>query len=137
VRLSGRRDRGSAAVETALVLPILLLIVFGIVDFGRMLNAQITLTEAAREGARAVALDSAWEGRVDAATQTLGGLGAVDPDPGEECGPSPDLDQDAVFEVHYTFSFITPVGALAGLFSGDGFGGDVSMSGQGVMPCRA
>ena len=51
-----RRDRGAAAVEFALLLPVLLLLVFGIIDFGRALNAQITLTQAAREGARLAAL---------------------------------------------------------------------------------
>jgi hypothetical protein len=132
-----RRDGGAAAVETALVLPILLLIVFGIIDFGRMLHAQITLTEAAREGARAVALNTAWEPRVDVATRSLGGLDEVTGDPVEVCGPSPTLAQDAVFEVHHTFSYITPVGALAGMFSGTGFGGDVTITGVGVMPCRA
>ncbi len=50
------RDRGATAVEFALVLPLLLLLVFGIIDFGRALNAQITLTQAAREGARLEAL---------------------------------------------------------------------------------
>ena len=34
----------------ALVLPLLLFVLFGVIDFGRMLNTQITLTEAAREG---------------------------------------------------------------------------------------
>ncbi|MFD0742698.1 TadE/TadG family type IV pilus assembly protein [Phytohabitans flavus] len=48
------RDRGATAVEAALVLPLVLLIAFGIIDFGRMLNAQIRVTEAAREAARAV-----------------------------------------------------------------------------------
>ena len=51
-----RAERGAAAVEMALVLPMLLFVVFGIIDFGRLLNAQITLTEAAREGARAAAM---------------------------------------------------------------------------------
>src|ERR1035441_8138778 len=50
------RERGAAAVEFALLLPVLLLLVFGIVDFGRALNAQITLTQAAREGVRLAAL---------------------------------------------------------------------------------
>ena len=50
-------DRGSVAVEFALLLPMLLLIVFGIIDFGRALNAQITLTQAAREGARLAAVN--------------------------------------------------------------------------------
>ena len=53
---SAARDRGAAAVEFALLLPVLLLLVFGIIDFGRALNAQITLTQAAREGARIAAL---------------------------------------------------------------------------------
>src|SRR5262249_40588997 len=49
-------DRGATAVEFALLFPLLMLIVFGIIDFGRVLNAQITLTQAAREGARLDAL---------------------------------------------------------------------------------
>lgn len=39
-------------VELAIVLPVLLLLVFGIIEFGRLYNAQVTLTHAAREGIR-------------------------------------------------------------------------------------
>ena len=137
MRLGRRRDGGAAAVETALVLPILLLIVFGIIDFGRMLNAQISLTEAAREGARAVALQSDHEQRVATATHGLGGLEAVDISVDEDCEGSPDPDDDAEVTLTYNFSFITPVGGLAGLISGSGFGGDTTITGVGVMPCRA
>lgn len=49
-------ERGAAAVELALVLWILVLLVFGIVEFGRAYNAKVELTGAVREGARAVAL---------------------------------------------------------------------------------
>lgn len=52
------RDRGAAAVELALVLPLLLLLVFGIIDFSRAYNARITMSEAAAEGARALAVSS-------------------------------------------------------------------------------
>jgi Flp pilus assembly protein TadG len=48
----GRRERGQSLVETAVVLPILLLLVAAIVDFGRAFDAYIVLTNAAREGAR-------------------------------------------------------------------------------------
>jgi Flp pilus assembly protein TadG len=51
-----RGDRGAAAVEFALVLPILLLLVFGIVDFSRAYNAKITLSEAAAQGVRTLAV---------------------------------------------------------------------------------
>ena len=49
-------DRGAAAVEMALVMPILILMVMGIIDFGRIFNGQIQLSQAAREGARIAAL---------------------------------------------------------------------------------
>lgn len=45
-------DRGASLVEAALVMPILILLVFGVVEFGRAYNAQISLTHAAREGIR-------------------------------------------------------------------------------------
>lgn len=50
------QDRGAAAVEFALVLPILVVLVFGIVVFGRALNVQATLAGAARVAARAASL---------------------------------------------------------------------------------
>ncbi|WP_137122227.1 TadE/TadG family type IV pilus assembly protein [Segeticoccus rhizosphaerae] len=45
-------DRGAAAVEMALVLPLLIVLLFGIIDFGRIYTAQIQLSQAAREGVR-------------------------------------------------------------------------------------
>lgn len=49
-----RGDEGAAAVELALVLPLLLLLVFGIIEFGRVFNASIEMSGGAREGARAI-----------------------------------------------------------------------------------
>ena len=47
-----RRERGQSLVETAIVFPILLLLLAAVVDFGRAFDAYIVLTNAAREGAR-------------------------------------------------------------------------------------
>lgn len=47
-----RNERGSTAVEFALILPILLALVFGMIDFGRMLYTKEVLNNAVREGAR-------------------------------------------------------------------------------------
>ena len=49
-------ERGAAAVEFALVVPVLLVLVMGIVEYSRAFNAQAVLSAAAREGARAVAV---------------------------------------------------------------------------------
>jgi Flp pilus assembly protein TadG len=50
---ASKRQRGAAAVELAILLPVVLLIIGGIVDFGRFFFTKIELTNAAREGARA------------------------------------------------------------------------------------
>jgi Flp pilus assembly protein TadG len=54
-----RRNRlGAAAVEFAIVAPVFFLLVFGMVEYGRMIMVQQVLTNAAREGARVGVLDS-------------------------------------------------------------------------------
>jgi len=52
------RTRGAALVEFAMILPILILLVFGIIEFGRGYHAKTTLTHAARESVRIAALDT-------------------------------------------------------------------------------
>ncbi|MET3963572.1 Flp pilus assembly protein TadG [Marmoricola sp. OAE513] len=47
-----RDQRGSAALEFALIVPILVMVVFGIVDFGWAINRDTAVNNAAREGAR-------------------------------------------------------------------------------------
>jgi Flp pilus assembly protein TadG len=63
-----RREDGQAMVELALVLPILLLAVFGITDFGRALNDTEQATNLANEAARYAAVGQVPTG----ATGTLG-----------------------------------------------------------------
>ncbi len=45
--------KGVAAIEFALVLPVLLVLVFGIIEFGLLMYNQQVITNASREGARA------------------------------------------------------------------------------------
>jgi Flp pilus assembly protein TadG len=49
-------QQGQGLLEFALVLPILLLVVFGVLDLGRIFFATINLTNAAREGVRYLTL---------------------------------------------------------------------------------
>jgi len=54
--LSVRTEDGQAATELALVLPILLVILMAIAQFGILFNNYITLTDATRTGARKAAV---------------------------------------------------------------------------------
>lgn len=49
-------DAGAVAVEFAFLIPVLIMLSLGIIEFGRGYNASIELTGAVREGARALAL---------------------------------------------------------------------------------
>jgi len=46
-------QKGAAAVEFALLLPLVALLIFGLIDFGRLFFVQISLTSASREAVRA------------------------------------------------------------------------------------
>jgi hypothetical protein len=54
----GRGDDGAVLVEAALVLPMLLLLVFGMIDFGVNLSDQIAVREGVREGVRQAVVDA-------------------------------------------------------------------------------
>jgi Flp pilus assembly protein TadG len=54
--LQFRSDRGQTFVEFAIVLPILVLLVFGIIQFGLAFHNYLAITDAARVGARAAAV---------------------------------------------------------------------------------
>ncbi len=128
--LGREADRGAAAVEFALVLPLLVLLVFGIIDFGRMLTTKITLTEAAREGARAAALIDADAARARVAA-VLGPEGTTTTVDVTECGAAAAPTADATVVVHHRFTFVTPVAILADLSAT----GEIDLTATGVMPC--
>lgn len=129
-------DHGAAAVEFALVLPLVLFILFGVIDFGRAYMAQIALTQAAREGVRVAALDPAAdvEARVDAAATPL--------DPSKvaatvvtSCAGAA-AGSNAEVKASMTFEFVTPIGAVAQLVGGSAsLGNNINLVGRGVMRC--
>lgn len=53
-----RDERGASAVEFAMIVPLLIVLVLGIAEFGHAFSVQGTLSAAAREGARAMALQN-------------------------------------------------------------------------------
>src|SRR3954471_20473301 len=53
-----RDERGASAVEFAFIVPLLIVLVVGIAEFGRAFQVQGTLSAAAREGVRTMALQN-------------------------------------------------------------------------------
>src|SRR5262249_6208093 len=71
-RRLARSERGTAIVEFALIAPLLFLLVFGIIEFGRVLNAYNQLTQLAGQGARAARVNPNPDGNtVSAASGTV------------------------------------------------------------------
>lgn len=103
-------ERGTALVEMALVLPVFLLILLGIVEFGLAMNAHVTVQHAAREGAR---LGIMGASDADIAARVRDRAFPIDPSKlGISVSPEPSLRQRGeplTVAVEYTHEFITPL----------------------------
>jgi len=94
-------ERGAVAVEFALLLPVLLLLVIGIMEFGRAYNIQVSASQAGREGARYVAVNYANPG-FSAVTATSMALSAA-----------PGLPSGTTVGISYSTTSGAPLGACA------------------------
>ena len=70
-RVRWSEERGQSMTEFAIVLPILIVLLFGIVQFGILFNNYVTLTDAARAGARAAAVSRQATNPVATATAAV------------------------------------------------------------------
>lgn len=133
IRRTARGQQGAAAVEMAIVLPLLLLLLFGLVDFGRMIQQQIQLTQAVREGARLGALNGTV---ADVQAQVAGGVGggvALTFAGTAVCSAGSTVGADATVTARRTFHPATPVFSIMAMFGPAG--GPVTLSATGVMGC--
>ena len=137
-----KSDRGAAAVEFALVMPILLALVFGIIDFGRVYFTTSTLSHAAREGVRVVALGGtagAGETRAIAAASGVTGASAAVDNGGVPAGDNYEctFGQPTTLTLQAPFEYVTPLGELIAQFTasdGSGFD-DRTLSATASMRC--
>ena len=141
-------DGGAAAVEMALVLPFLMIILMGIIEFGRVLYSHQVITNAAREASRASATD--FEPYTDAANRVLEPAGI--PSPTTSCATSPSLGQTSICQttvtipvgtattqahqvtISYNIAYMTPLGSLLEMIAGNsGWGEGITISSTAVM----
>ena len=69
----GQRSQGQSLVEFALVLPIFLLLLFGLIDGVRLVFQHTVLSQAAREAARVASVEASWIGASGSGCGTAGG----------------------------------------------------------------
>jgi Flp pilus assembly protein TadG len=129
---SSQNERGAAVVEFALVAPLLLVMVLGIAEFGRAYHVQTTLSQAAREGVRVMALKN------DPAAARAATKSAA-----EDALPTPLTDsQISVSPTNCVASGTTPAPTAAVTvtywlpFISKLFGPPVELTGKGVMRCN-
>jgi hypothetical protein len=65
-----RNRRAAAAVEFAVVAPVFFLLIFGMIEYGRMVMVQQVITNASREGARLAVLDGATYAEIETQVDT-------------------------------------------------------------------
>ncbi|MDQ0768344.1 Flp pilus assembly protein TadG [Pseudarthrobacter defluvii] len=117
-------ERGAAAVEFAILLPLLLMLVLGTIEFGRAYNAQITLTNAARDGVRVMAINNDPTGAKTAAANAAASVSSTISASAVNVNPSTcTTGTQVTVTINYTLSTIT------------GIAGPFPMTGKGVMLC--
>lgn len=118
------REHGAVAVEFALLAPVLIMLLLGIMEFGRAYNTQISLSSAAREGVRVMAIGNNPADARTAAKNAAAGLQPALTDASFTISPtSCTTGAQVTFKITYTLSTMT---RIAGPFP---------MEGKGVMLC--
>ena len=124
-------ERGATAVEFAFIVPLLIVLVLGIAEFGRAFQVSGTLSAAAREGVRVMALQNDRNAAIAAARGAAPALNpgltvdevkipAVCPAPGVGTGSA-----TVSLTIDYPMPFLTGF-----------FGSSITLHGTGVMRCN-
>jgi Flp pilus assembly protein TadG len=118
-----RSERGAELIEMAVALPLLLLVVMGIVDFGFLFQRYLVLTNAAMEGARVAVLPGYTIADAQARASTYASTGGVPMPvtavatpvslPGANGGSWPGMRITVTHVYQYQY-----IGPIAGLFGG-------------------
>jgi len=129
-----KTDGGQSLVEFALLIPLFLILVFGIIDFGLGLRAYISVTQSTREGARFASIGntagtftSGGSGECNGTTtttvvgrvcRTMNGLDLTDVESVTVTYPNGNAPGETVrVSASYNYEYITPVRRLVQFFS--------------------
>src|SRR3954469_8679392 len=135
-----RSQRGAALLETAVTLPMIMLVSVGIFEFGRAFQTWQVLTNAAREGARLAVLPNLTDANVKARVQSYLTPGQVPATPAIVLNPASTVDigggvtaKSSLVTVSYPFKFMVlqPVASL--IVSGATYGAPFTLTASAEM----
>jgi Flp pilus assembly protein TadG len=124
-----RDERGASAVEFAFIVPLLIVLVLGIAEFGHAFQVQGTLSAAAREGVRAMALQNDPALARDVVREAAASLDPQITDAQIVITPAACPQLGGGTNVQLTIDY--PMPFLTGFF-----GAGVDLTGTGVMRCN-
>ena len=105
-----KSERGQSLLEFALVLPVLLIVLAGVLDLGRLYFAYVAVTDAAGEGAAYAAIHPDDTAEIIArAQEATGGMVEIDEDMVTIVDNPSGLSQAISVEVSYEFTLATPL----------------------------
>jgi Flp pilus assembly protein TadG len=110
-------ERGQTLVEFSMILPLMLVLLFALVDFGRGFHTWLVVTNAAREGARVAATQKDY---ATIQTRIYDSLGSLDPadldiDPTNVQGARGEAVE---IDLTYEFEYVTPIGGIINFMTG-------------------
>jgi Flp pilus assembly protein TadG len=136
-----RRESGASMVEFAIILPLFIVLIFGIIEFGLLFYNQGIITHAAREGARAgIVYDansriSVSEIEAEVNNYILDNLVSFSPstpdiDINNACPVETSSGQELIVNVSYDYSFLVLPNFIASLAGG------INLESEAVMICE-
>jgi Flp pilus assembly protein TadG len=106
---SKRRERGQSLTELVLILPVLLILLAGVLDVGRLYYVYVAVTDAAAEGATYAAIHPNGADQIISRAQAASGtMVQIDPDLVEIDCPAAAAGVPITVTVEYTFTLVTP-----------------------------
>ena len=128
-----RGEKGQALVEFALLVPIFLMLLFAIVDFGMGFHSWITVTNSAREGARLGAVAATEQQIIDRVHDTATLINEETNMDVLVTNAQGLPGESVVVQVDYDYDLITPLASLVAFISGDIIGPTLTFSSTAEM----
>jgi TadE-like protein len=145
MRTRMKNERGAALLETAITLPIILLICVGIFEFGRAFQTRQVVTNASREGARAAVILGTTPEKVKDAVIAYAKIGGIPQCPAAEgatCIDTTHINVTSVeisgrsysqIEIQMPFNFMMLNGIAKLVNSGSSLGAPLTMTARSLM----